>query len=238
MDHPIPDPFALRKLIEARMYWQPLFRDSVAAAAGFSDFVTYVRATHTRPSAHANHSVLHHTVPVTLADDDDATALTMRSQITALRAENASLRSRAPTSSGPGGDGVSVLGSVGASTAGGAPAVNERVENPNFDTTLFGWARDAARAGDGPKMVASSTLKRLEATGKVPPLPRSRVDPSTPMCFAWHVVGQCNGRCKRARDHVAYASDSPQYVKLARWARVCYKVKEELDAALPIESLE
>ena len=131
---------------------------------------------------------------------------------------------------------VSGLGSVAGTTSGGS---GERQDNPNFCEEKFGWARDAARGGPGtPRMISSGQLKKHEAAGKLPPLPISRVDSGMKMCFAWHVVGQCNERCKRARDHVAYDVNSEQYVHLDRWARTCYKVKDELEAALPITQLE
>ena len=238
MDQPVLNPYLVGQRIDRREYWQPIIRDSVAQESGFSDFITYVRATHARPSPGSPFGVMQYTSPVALAIDD-ASAGSLQSQVASLRAENASLRG-AVTAQLPGaGDGVSVLGSVTGTATGSPPVAGERAKNPNFDAGLFGWARDAARAGPpAPRYVASAALKRFEAVGKVPPLPRSRVEPSEPMCFSWHVVGQCNSSCKRARDHVAYAHDSPQYVKLARWARVCYKPKAELEAALPIRSLE
>ena len=87
-------------------------------------------------------------------------------------------------------------------------------------------------------MISSALLKKHEAAGKLLPLPISCVDSGMKMCFAWHVVGQCNERCKWAWDHVTYDVNSEQYVHLDRWAHTCYKVKDELEAALPITQLE
>ena len=77
----------------------------------------------------------------------------------------------------------------------------------------------------------------MELAGKVPALPRSRLDANLPMCFAFHAIGLCNVRCARARDHVPYETGSSQYVALGRWAQTCYLVKADLDAALPIAAV-
>ena len=87
---------------------------------------------------------------------------------------------------------VSSVGSVAGASSGGS---GERQDNPYFCDEKFGWAREAARRGPGtPRMISSALLKKHEAAGKLLALPISCVDSGMKMCFAWHVVGQCNER--------------------------------------------
>jgi coenzyme F420-reducing hydrogenase gamma subunit len=47
--------------------------------------------------------------------------------------------------------------------------------------------------------------RRKITDGLLPALPLSKVDQQL-MCLAWHTKGQCNIRCPRAADHIAYTS--------------------------------
>lgn len=110
------------------------------------------------------------------------------------------------------------------------------MNNNNHNTSKFSWAKEAA-VNITRKMAPCRLLKKMEVDGWVPALPRSKVDSTLPMYFAFHVVGMCNVRCKKAHDHVPYGTGLTQYVALEKWARTCYLTKVDLKTAVPISTV-
>jgi hypothetical protein len=109
-------------------------------------------------------------------------------------------------------------GTPGATPGGGPkkPDVNQNEDvatsNPNFLETVFGDYRKLNK-------VKTRQIRRKIAEKELPPLPLSKVD-KQPMCLAWHTKGQCNVRCPRAADHVAYTADEAK--DLAQWCVTHY----------------
>jgi hypothetical protein len=68
--------------------------------------------------------------------------------------------------------------------------------NPHFLEATFGKYRRLTT-------VKTRAIRRKITDGVLPALPVSKVD-QQPMCLAWHTKGQCNVRCPRGADHVAY----------------------------------
>ena len=101
-----------------------------------------------------------------------------------------------------------VVPNKGSGTPPVAPSVNPRgadgrlqvdeatTSNPHFVDDLFGVYRKLSS-------VRTRAIRKKITDGALPALPLSKVD-KQPMCLAWHTKGQCNGRCPRAPDHVAY----------------------------------
>jgi hypothetical protein len=84
--------------------------------------------------------------------------------------------------------------------------------NPHFLESVFGDYRKLNK-------VRTRQIRRKIAEKELPALPLSKVD-KQPMCLAWHTKGQCNVRCPRAADHVAY---NPEEAKdLAHWCVTNY----------------
>jgi coenzyme F420-reducing hydrogenase gamma subunit len=77
-----------------------------------------------------------------------------------------------------------------------APADDATASNPHFLEMIFGEYRKSTS-------VKTRAIRRKITDGILPTLPLSKVD-QQPMCLAWHTKGQCNIRCPRAADHVAY----------------------------------
>jgi hypothetical protein len=84
--------------------------------------------------------------------------------------------------------------------------------NPHFLENVFGEYRKLSK-------VRTRQIRRKIAEKELPALPLSKVD-KQPMCLAWHTKGQCNIRCPRAADHVAYTPDEAK--NLAQWCVVNY----------------
>ena len=76
------------------------------------------------------------------------------------------------------------------------PMDDATASNPNFLEGTFGHYRKLTS-------VKTRAIRRKITDGVLPALPVSKVD-RQPMCLAWHTKGQCNVRCPRAADHVAY----------------------------------
>ena len=108
-------------------------------------------------------------------------------------------------------------GTPGANPGGAPPKVPIRdvtdvaTNNPHFLEAVFGDYRKI-------KMGARQ-IRRKIAEKELPPLPLSKVD-KEPVCLAWHTKGQCNGRCPRAVDHVAYTKEEAK--ELAAWCATNY----------------
>jgi hypothetical protein len=84
--------------------------------------------------------------------------------------------------------------------------------NPNFLEDVFGVYRKLNK-------VRTRDIRRKIAGKELPVLPLSKID-KQPMCLAWHTKGQCNNRCPRAIDHVAYTKE--ELKELAQWCVTNY----------------
>jgi hypothetical protein len=84
--------------------------------------------------------------------------------------------------------------------------------NPHFLEGLFGEYHKLNK-------VRTRQIRRKIAEKELPALPVSKVD-GQPMCLAWHTKGQCNVRCPRAVDHVAYTTEEAK--ELATWCASNY----------------
>ena len=60
----------------------------------------------------------------------------------------------------------------------------------------------------------TADIRRKIAQGSITPTPTSKAD-NSPMCLAWHTIGQCNANCTRSNDHVAYSAED--YQPLVEW---------------------
>jgi hypothetical protein len=92
------------------------------------------------------------------------------------------------------------------------PAEDVATNNPHFLEAVFGEYKKLNK-------VRARQIRRRIAEKELPPLPISKVD-KEPMCLAWHTKGQCNGRCPRAADHVAYTAEEAK--ALATWCAAHY----------------
>jgi hypothetical protein len=92
------------------------------------------------------------------------------------------------------------------------PLDNTTASNPHFLEDKFGKYRQL-------RSVSTRSIRRKIAEKALPPLPPSKVD-KQPMCLAWHTKGQCNVRCPRAVDHVAYQASELQ--ELITWCASHY----------------
>jgi hypothetical protein len=92
------------------------------------------------------------------------------------------------------------------------PPDNATASNPHFQEDKFGKYRQL-------RSVSTRSIRRKVAEKALPPLPLSKVD-KQPMCLAWHTKGQCNVRCPRAVDHVAYQASELQ--ELVTWCNDHY----------------
>jgi hypothetical protein len=84
--------------------------------------------------------------------------------------------------------------------------------NPHFLEDVFGVYRKLSK-------VRTRDIRRKIAGNELPALPLSKVD-KQPVCLAWHTKGQCNNRCPRAVDHVAYTAGELR--ELAQWCVANY----------------
>jgi hypothetical protein len=85
--------------------------------------------------------------------------------------------------------------------------------NPHFLEDMFGVYKKLNK-------VRTRDIRRKIAGKELPVLPLSKVD-KQPMCLAWHTKGQCNTRCPRAADHVAYTAE--ELKELAQWCMTNYQ---------------
>jgi hypothetical protein len=84
--------------------------------------------------------------------------------------------------------------------------------NPHFLEEVFGAYRKLNK-------VRTRDIRRMITSKDLPELPLSKVDKQA-LCLAWHTKGQCNNRCPRAIDHVAYTKDELR--ELAQWCTAHY----------------
>jgi hypothetical protein len=93
---------------------------------------------------------------------------------------------------------ASPYAALGDPKGGPLPAADDATaSNPHFLEATFGKYRRLTS-------VKTRAIRRKITDGVLPALPVSKVD-QQPMCLAWHTKGQCNVRCPRAADHVAYS---------------------------------
>jgi hypothetical protein len=92
------------------------------------------------------------------------------------------------------------------------PGDDATASNPYFWEATFGTYRKLTS-------VKTRAIRRKIVEKLLPVLPLSKVD-GQPMCLAWHSKGQCNVRCPRAADHVAYTHS--ELGPLAAWCSVNY----------------
>jgi len=98
-------------------------------------------------------------------------------------------------------------------SGGGNPGVEEATNNnPHFLEDVFGMYRKLSK-------VRIRDIRRKIAGKELPALPLSKVD-KQPMCLAWHTKGQCNNRCPRSVDHVAYKAEEVK--ELVKWCAAHY----------------
>lgn len=84
--------------------------------------------------------------------------------------------------------------------------------NPHFLEGLFGEYHKLNK-------VRTRQIRCKIAKKELLALPISKVD-GQPMCLAQHTKGQCNARCPRAVDHVAYTTEEAK--ELATWCSSNY----------------
>jgi hypothetical protein len=92
------------------------------------------------------------------------------------------------------------------------PGDDATASNPYFWEATFGPYRKLTS-------VKTRAIRRKIVEKLLPVLPASKVD-GQPMCLAWHSKGQCNVRCPRAADHVAYTHG--ELGPLAAWCSINY----------------
>ena len=90
----------------------------------------------------------------------------------------------------------SIVPTASPPTAPRTPTDDATASNPHFLEATFGKYRKLTN-------VKARAIRRKITDGVLPALPLSKVD-QQPLCLAWHTKGQCNVRCPRAADHVAY----------------------------------
>lgn len=86
---------------------------------------------------------------------------------------------------------------------------NRRINNTNFNATLFQRFRD---------MPVSVRMVRQNASD---PLPTSKYETDKSMCLAWHAKGVCNSACRCRYDHQPYTDD--EYGPLVSWCTNNYR---------------
>jgi hypothetical protein len=76
-------------------------------------------------------------------------------------------------------------------------------KNESYNRTLFGDI--PTRKDASGKTITSKWVRDEVKAGRLPALPRSKMDASIPMCLAWHSKGMCNpNTCPSKDDHVDY----------------------------------
>ena len=90
---------------------------------------------------------------------------------------------------------------------------SERINNTKYKESIFGAYRTLA--------VTCRAIRDRARESSIE-LPRSKVDPSNPMCLAFHAKGMCNARCRCVYDHVAYTESELEELKT--WCAQHYTV--------------
>jgi len=76
-----------------------------------------------------------------------------------------------------------------------------RLNNTAFIASLFTRFKDMST-------VSCRVLRDKIRRGELPPLPMSKVEPTKPMCLAWHVRAECNSNCSCKYDHITTYTES------------------------------
>jgi len=90
---------------------------------------------------------------------------------------------------------------------------NERLNNTSYKESVFGSYRS---------LPVTCRAIRDRAKENNVELPKSKVDPSKPMCLAYHSKGVCNLRCHCKYDHVEYTESELE--ELSSWCATNYTV--------------
>jgi hypothetical protein len=98
-------------------------------------------------------------------------------------------RQRQPQPPPARGGGGAIIPPLGGNTSG------TRLNNTAFISSMFQRYKDMAN-------VSCKSLREKIRAGTLPPLPMSKIEPSKPMCLAWHSRGECNSNCSCKYDHV------------------------------------
>jgi len=89
---------------------------------------------------------------------------------------------------------------------------DNRTVNTSFNETLFGSYKISS--------IKCKALRDKIVQQTLGALPRSKVNPSEPMCLAWHSKGQCNTGCPCVADHVQYSAT--ELAPMAAWCVIGY----------------
>lgn len=89
---------------------------------------------------------------------------------------------------------------------------DNRTVNTSFNETLFGSYKISS--------IKCKALRDRIVQQTLGALPRSKVNPSDPMCLAWHSKGQCNTNCPCVADHVQYSA--AELAPMAAWCVIGY----------------
>lgn len=76
-----------------------------------------------------------------------------------------------------------------------------RLNNTAFIASLFTRFKDMST-------VSCRVLRDKIRRGELPALPMSKVEPTKPMCLAWHVRAECNSNCSCKYDHITTYTES------------------------------
>ena len=116
-----------------------------------------------------------------------------------------------PTPAGSGG-GLVVTPPAGPGGAIVPTPTDNRTVNTSFNETLFGSYKISS--------IKCKALRDRIVQQTLGALPRSKVNPSDPMCLAWHSKGQCNTNCPCVADHVQYSA--AELAPMAAWCVIGY----------------
>lgn len=103
--------------------------------------------------------------------------------------------------------------------SGNSKGSTNKLAGEDVTNNIFHFLEDMFGVDRKLNQVRTRDIWRKVMNKELPALPLSKVD-KQPLCLAWHTKGQCNNRCPRASDHVAYTSD--ELKELAQWCTVNY----------------
>jgi len=209
----LPPPSEIFDKIGLRERWEPLLSVTLRSALKIDAFCR--AGVGSLESGHGGGGTV--TVPGgSVAPDGGSTDISSLSGGPSLAGFLAQLQAAGLPVHTPGDRGTS-SGGGGAPGSGGAESNNTKLDNPQFCVEIFGEFKN--RKVDG-KTVRSKDVRRLISSGSLPPLPRSKLNSSLPVCLAWHTKGQCNLSCPSSADHVLYTT--AEYQPLKQWCVANY----------------